>query len=162
MIKSLKSVYLLLKIYMIFIAMWYMPFSYLLKGSDIYMALDLFFLYLLIQSFIITRVQLIFLGFLIGFLMDIDNEISFIGVNSFLLPISCYFLGFVRLNSSNWEMYTKIMYISFVLIMSYTIKSFFYQWAITPNLIPIIVNSALIIFSFLSINQFYYKKQLIK
>ena len=94
--------------------------------------------------------------------MDIDNEISFIGVNSFLLPISCYFLGFVRLNSSNWEMYTKIMYISFVLIISYAIKSFFYQWAITPNLVPIIVNSALIIFSFLSINQFYYKKQLMK
>ena len=162
MIKILKLFYLFLKIYMLFIAIWYMPFSYLLKGSDIYIALDLFFLYILIQSFMINRVQLIFLGFLIGFLMDIDNEGSLIGVNSFLMPISCYFLGFVRLNSSNWETYIKVIYITIVLIISYSIKGFFYQWSIILNIVPITINSVLISSVFLSINQFYYKKQLMK
>jgi len=142
--------------------MWYMPFSYSFKGSNIHIALDLFFLYLLVQSFILDRFKLILLGFLIGFLMDIDNEISLIGVNSFLIPISCYFLGFVRLNSSNWEMPTKIIYIIFVLVISYSIKGFFYQWAIIPNIVSIIINSMLIILAFLSINQFYYKKQLMR
>ena len=71
-----------------------------------------------IQSFIIDRFKLIFLGFFIGFLIDIDNEISLIGVNSFLMPISCYFLGFVRLNSSNWETHTKIIYIVFEMLKS--------------------------------------------
>ena len=162
MIKILKPIYMLLMIYMLFIAMWYMPFSYSLKASNINIALDLFFLYLLVQSFIIDRFKLIFLGFFIGFLIDIDNEISLIGVNSFLMPISCYFLGFVRLNSSNWEIHTKIIYIIFVLAISYSIKGFFYQWAIIPNIIPIILNSILIVFTFLSINRFYYKKQLMK
>ena len=94
------------------------------------------------------------------FFMDLDNEVSLIGVNSFLMPISCYFLGFVRLNSSNWETYTKLIYIIFVLIISYSIKGFFYQWAIVPNIVPFIVNSMLIILAFLSVNQFYYKKKL--
>ena len=162
MIKFLKLIFSLVKIYMLFIAMWYMPFSYHFKGSDISIALDLFFLYLLVQSFMINRFQLIFLGFLIGFLMDLDSEVSLIGVNSFLMPISCYFLGFVKLNSSNWEKYTKITYIIFVLVVSYAIKGFFYQWSIIPNIIPIIINSTFVMLALLSINQFYYQKQLMK
>tara|TARA_B100000401_G_C52724936_1_gene680561 strand:- start:386 stop:874 length:489 start_codon:yes stop_codon:yes gene_type:complete len=160
MIKILKSIYILMTIYVLFIAMWYMPFSYSIKNSNVNISLDLFFFYLLVQSFIIDRFKLIVLGFLIGFFIDIDNEISLIGVNSFLMPISCYFLGFVRLNSSNWETHKKLIYIIFVLIISYSIKGFFYQWAIVPNIVPFIVNSMLIILAFLSVNQFYYKKKL--
>ena len=118
MIKILKSIYILMTIYVLFIAMWYMPFSYSIKNSNVNISLDLFFFYLLVQSFIIDRFKLIVLGFLIGFFIDIDNEISLIGVNSFLMPISCYFLGFVRLNSSNWETHKKLIYIIFVLIIS--------------------------------------------
>ena len=44
--------------------------------------------------------------------------------------------------------------------MTYSIKGFFYQWAIVPNIVPFIVNSMLIILAFLSVNQFYYKKKL--
>ena len=157
-----KSIYIVFKIYILFIMTWYMPFSYIVQSSNISLSLDLFFLYLIIQSILLSRVKLIFIGFLIGFFMDIDGEGSFIGINSFLIPAMCYFLGFLKLNSNNWDLYTKIVYLVVVCVLSYTAKVLFYQWDLLANIIPIVINSIIIIMAFLSINVFYYKRQLIK
>tara|TARA_A100001037_G_scaffold172305_1_gene154760 strand:- start:196 stop:480 length:285 start_codon:yes stop_codon:yes gene_type:complete len=94
--------------------------------------------------------------------MDIDGEGSFIGINSFLIPAMCYFLGFLKLNSNNWDLYAKIVYLVVVCVLSYTAKVLFYQWDLLANIIPIVINSIIIIMAFLSINVFYYKRQLIK
>ena len=158
----LKPISMVFKIYILFIMTWYMPFSYTVKNSNMSLALDLFFLYLLIQSLLLSRTKLIFIGLLIGFFMDIDGEASFIGINSFLIPIMCYFLGFLKLNSNNWDIYTKIIYLVTIFTLVYSAKVLFYQWYILPNLIPVIVNPIIILAAFLSINIFYYKKQLIK
>ena len=158
----LKPISMVFKIYILFIMTWYMPFSYTVKNSNMSLALDLFFLYLLIQSLLLSRTKLIFIGLLIGFFMDIDGEASFIGINSFLRPIMCYFLGFLKLNSNNWDIYTKIIYLVTIFTLVYSAKVLFYQWYILPNLLPVIVNPIIILAAFLSINIFYYRKQLIK
>ena len=98
------------QIYLIFIVTWYMPFSFKLFNSSYSINLDFFYLYLLIQSFFLQRYQLIFLGFFIGFLIDIDIETSHLGLNSFFIPITCYFLALIRLNANNWTFYFKIIY----------------------------------------------------
>ena len=67
----LKQISMVFKIYILFIMTWYMPFSYTVKNSNMSLALDLFFLYLLIQSLLLSRTKLIFIGLLIGFFMDI-------------------------------------------------------------------------------------------
>ena len=95
--------FIFIQIYFIFIVSWYMPFSYTMKGSSLSLSIDLFLLYILIQSLLLTRPLLILLGLFLGFLIDIDLESNLIGINSFLIPILCYFLGFLKLNSNNWN-----------------------------------------------------------
>ena len=160
--KIVDLFFLFFQVCMLFIISWYMPFSYMLPNSSISIMLDLFYLYLIIQSLIRNQIEMVCLGFLMGFLFDLDNELTFIGLNSLLMPISCYCLSFLRLNSSNWNFYVKIIYILAILIISYSIKSIFYQWSLIPHVVPIIINSLLVIVTFLSINKYYYKNQLMK
>ena len=160
--KIINLFFLFFQVCMLFIITWYMPFSYMLPNSSVSIVLDLFYLYLIIQSLIRKRIEIVCLGFLIGFFFDLDNESTFMGLNSFLVPIICYCFSFLRLNSSNWNFYVKIMYILVILIISYSIKSIFYQWSLIPHVIPIILNSLLVLITFLSINKYYYKNQLMK
>ena len=139
-----------------------MPFSYKIGESSIFVKLDLFLLFLLIQSLLIKRFQLLVVGFFLGFFIDLDLESNLIGINSFLIPIMCYFLGFLKFNSNNWEFRIKIIYLLFVLIVYSSIKFLFYGWGINFfDIISIIINSVLVALVFLSIDRYYYKGRLI-
>ena len=161
MIKNLNFLYLSIIIFALFIVSWYMPFSYKIYDSSIFIKLDVFLLFLLIQAFIVARFKLIIIGFLIGFLIDIDIESNLVGINSFLMPIVSYFLGFLKLNSSNWDLKIKIIYSMIIIFMLSIFKFLFYGWFISFfDIVSIIINSGLILIVFLSINRFYYKGKL--
>ena len=68
--KIVNLVFLLFQVFMLFIISWYMPFSYTVPNSSISIMLDLFYLYLIIQSLIRKRIEMVYLGFLMGFLFD--------------------------------------------------------------------------------------------
>ena len=100
---------------------------------------------------------------LFNFLIDIDLDPNLIGINSFLTPIICYFLGFLKLNLNNWELRIKIIYLIIILIIYSSTKFLFYGWTITFfDVISIIINSLLVLFVLLSINRYYYKGKLIR
>ena len=161
MIKNLNFLYMTISIFALFIISWYMPFSYKIYNSSIFIKLDIFLLFLLIQAFVVLRFKLILIGFLMGFFIDMDMESNLIGVNSFLMPIVCYFLGFLKLNSSNWDLKIKIIYSMIILFMLSIIKFLFYGWTISfVDIISIMINSGLILIAFLSIDRFYYKGKL--
>ena len=159
----LDSLYILFFVYLLFIISWYMPFSYKIYGSSISVKLDLFLVFLLVQSFIIERFKLIILGFLIGFLIDMDLESNLIGINSFLIPIVCYFLGFLKFNSNNWDISIKAGYSTIIMIIYSILKFFFYGWGISFfDIVSIIINSFLVLVVLFSINRYYYKGRLIR
>ena len=87
----------LAQIYLIFIISWYMPFYYKISNSSVLINLDLIILFLTIQSITMKRYQLIMLGLLLGFLIDLDLEQNLIGLNSFFFSLFCYFLGFIKI-----------------------------------------------------------------
>ena len=162
MIKNLNFLYTPAILYILFIVSWYMPFNYKIYNSSIFIKLDVFLLFLLIHSFIFSRFKLVIVGFLLGFLIDIDIESNLIGINSFLIPIACYFLGFLKFNLNNWDLNIKVMYSMFIIIIYSIIKFFFYGWDIGVfDIVSIIINSILIIAIFLSVNKLYYKGRLI-
>ena len=161
MIKRLNFLYLPITVFALFIISWYMPFSYKIYNSSVFIKLDIFLLFLLVSAFITSRFYLILIGFLIGFLIDMDIESNLIGINSFLIPIVCYYLGFLKLNSSNWDLRIKTVYSMIILILCSIFKFFFYGWSMTFfDILSIIINSGLILIVFLSINRFYYKGEL--
>ena len=162
MTKSLDFLYAPFIVFALFIASWYMPFSYKLYNSSIFIKLDVFLLFLLVQVFIVPRFKLIVIGFLVGFLIDIDIESNLVGINSFLISIVCYLLGFLRFNSSNWDLNIKIAYSMIVLSIYSILKFLFYGWSMGfLDIISIIINSGLVLIVFLSINKFYYKGRLV-
>ena len=98
--KIVDLFFLLFQVCMLFIISWYMPFVYMLPNSSISIMLDLFYLYLIIQSLFRNQSEMVCLGFLMGFLFDLDNELTFIGLNSLLMPkrlqyLSIKAIGFV-------------------------------------------------------------------
>ena len=160
--KVLDLLYLFASVILLFIVSWYMPFNYKIYDSSIFVKLDLFMLFLLFQSFIDTRFKLILIGFLIGFLNDVDLESNFLGINSFLNPILCYFLGFLRLNSSNWDLNFKAIYCMALMITYAVIKFSLYDWGMNFfDVISIVFNAVLVLFTILSIDRYYYKGRLI-
>ena len=70
----LSIVKITVQIYLIFIISWYVPFYFKFSNSSLLISLDLLIVFLTIQSLIIKRYQLVFLGLLLGFLIDIDLE----------------------------------------------------------------------------------------
>ena len=157
--KIQNIIFVFFQVYFIFIISWYMPFSYTLKGASLSLSVDLFLLYILIQSLVLRRFILILLGLFIGFLIDIDLESNLIGINSFLMPILCYFLGFLKLNSNNWKLNIKIIYLVSNLIIFHFSKFLFYQWTLNfPSLISVIINSLLILIALLSINKYFIRE----
>jgi len=162
MIKNLKFLYTPAIIFILFIASWYMPFTYKIYNSSVFIKLDVFLLFLLVQSFVISRFRLIITGIMIGFLIDIDIESNLLGINSFLIPLLCYFLGFLKFNLNNWDLNIKVTY-SILIMAAYSIVKFlFYGWHINfPDIFSIILNSILVTIVLLSINKFYYKGRLI-
>ena len=160
--KGFNLLYILGIIFFLFIISWYMPFSYKIYDSSIFLKLDLFLVFLFIQSFIIKRFKLILLGFLIGFLNDMDLESNLVGINSFLIPILCYFLSFLKFNSSNWDINIKLAYSSIIIIVYSLSKFFFYGWSIGFfDIISIIINSIIVLVVVFSIDRYYYKGRLI-
>ena len=139
-----------------------MPFNYKIYNSSVFIKLDVFLLFLLIHSFIFSRFKLVIVGFLLGFLIDIDIESNLIGINSFLIPIACYFLGFLKFNLNNWDLNIKAMYAMVVINIYSILKIFFYGWHLSFfDIVSIVINSILIIAIFLSVNKLYYKGRLI-
>ena len=139
-----------------------MPFYFKLENSSLLINLDLILLYLTIQSIFIERHKLILLGFLIGFLIDIDIEQKLIGLNSFIIPIGCYFLGFIRIHKNNWNFNIKIFYLLSIYCIMFFNKFLFYGYGFNfYDFLSIIINSSFIIIILLSINRFYYKGKLI-
>jgi len=154
----IKSALVFFQMYTLFVLCWYMPFAFDFFDSDISISIDAILVYVLFQSFSINRNRLIFIGFVLGIMMDLDLEGSSLGLNCFLMPIICYLFGFVKLNSNNWEFRFKLVYI-FTIIFSFSIlKSFFYQWDLIHNLLPMAINTFVIMSVFLSMNYFLYKK----
>ena len=161
--RFLKIFYNIAIIYILFIISWYMPFSYKLANSSIFLKLDFFLIYIIIQALIWNRFDIILFGFIIGFLMDLDMESNLIGLNSFFIPIVSYFLGFLKLNSSNWNIKFKFIYLSIIVFIYFCFKFIFYQWHLNfLDFISIIMNSILVIGCFISINKYFYKNKLIK
>ena len=154
LIQFLKFIVIFIQIYSLFVISWYMPFSYNFFDSDISVSLNVFLLYIVLQSFTIERNKLIFIGFFIGLMTDLDLEGSSLGLNCFLFPLICFFLGFIKLNSNNWQLRFKIVYMFTIILFSNFIKSFFYEWTLIQNFLPIFINSLIILGVFLSYNYF--------
>ena len=163
MIKNLKFLYTPAIIFILFIASWYMPFTYKIYNSSVFIKLDVFLLFLLVQSFIVSRFRLIITGIMTGFLIDIDIESNLLGINSFLIPLLCYFLGFLKFNLNNWDLRIKAIYSIIVMIFYSILKVLFYGWAIGFfDIISIIINAILVFIVFLSIDKYYYRGRLIR
>ena len=148
---------------MLFILTWYNPFSFWLPGSSVKISLDFLILFFIIQSFVITRFQLIFLGLFLGYLIDLDLETSLVGINSLFLSIAGYFFGLAKINSNNWSNIIKYIYITFICSIIFVNKYIFYQYTFSLiDFISILSNSFLILFTLILIDRFYYKGRLIQ
>ncbi len=152
----------LAQIYLIFIISWYMPFYYKISNSSVLINLDLIILFLTIQSITMKRYQLIMLGLLLGFLIDLDLEQNLIGLNSFFFSLFCYFLGLIKIHADNWTFKIKIMYLFSIYFLMFFNKFIFYSYQFNfYDFISISINSCLVLLVFLSVDRFYYKKRVI-
>ena len=153
---------ILFQVYILFVLTWYNPFSFLIFNSSVRISLDLLMLYFLIQSHFLSRSGLVFLGCFLGYLLDLDLENSLVGINCFFMSIAGYFLGLVKINSSNWGDVIKYGYIYLICLIVSINKYLFYNYQISfSDFISVIINSLIIMITLMIVNRFYYKGKLI-
>ncbi|MAV64459.1 MAG: hypothetical protein CMG00_04625 [Candidatus Marinimicrobia bacterium] len=149
------------QIYLLFIVSWYMPLGFSLVESSYTIGVDFFYLYLLIQSFFLKRYQLILLGSLLGFLMDLDLDSNYLGFNTLFTPIFCYFVALIKMNASNWTQHFQLIYMLTVLFFSFLNKYLYFKYSLAFfDLLCIFINSVIVVVIFIFLNKYFYNKKL--
>tara|TARA_Y100001935_G_scaffold121447_1_gene100474 strand:- start:3707 stop:4054 length:348 start_codon:yes stop_codon:yes gene_type:complete len=114
------------------------------------------------QSFYLNRSELILLGCLLGLFIDLDLESSLIGVNCFFMSIAAYFLGLVKINSSNWTNFIKYSFTFLICLILYINKYLFYNYHFGfSDFAVATINCSIILSTLIAVNNFYFKGKLV-
>ena len=150
------------QLYFLFVISWYNPFSFSFLESSLLISVDFLMLYFVMQSFYLNRSELILLGCLLGLFIDLDLESSLVGVNCFFMSIAAYFLGLVKINSSNWTNFIKYSFTFLICLILYINKYLFYNYHFGfSDFAVAIINCSIILGTLIAVNNFYFKGKLV-
>ena len=115
----------------IIFAQLYTPKVYM--GFNTFMVPDFFLIYLTYLSIYNTRLFLILIGFLLGFIQDIISQYHLLGLFAFTKTITAFILGTLYKYDKIWKKNIKLLFLFLTYLFHFILSSYFmFERSITP------------------------------